>query len=153
MSVSQLLFNLPQVLTLPRPSDTASPDDPNEISFTKGEILDIVDKQGKWWQAKKADGTLGSKPASRCHVSPELIVVQLHHPITFRSSEGIRHVCLHKTCKPLTSYPYNDTPFTPCTLPVTILSAVYHFHFYNGKFLFTNTSGNLDLLTYCLASS
>ena len=55
----------PRVLTLV-PSDTASPDDPNEISFTKGEILDIVDKQGKWWQAKKADGTLGSKPASRC---------------------------------------------------------------------------------------
>jgi SHO1 osmosensor len=40
--------------------DTASPDDPNEISFTKGEVLDIVDKQGKWWQAKKADGTIGS---------------------------------------------------------------------------------------------
>ncbi len=40
--------------------DTANPDDPNEISFTKGEILDIVDKQGKWWQAKKADGTSGS---------------------------------------------------------------------------------------------
>lgn len=46
--------------------DTASPDDPNEISFTKGEILDIVDKQGKWWQAKKADGTVGSKKYSPC---------------------------------------------------------------------------------------
>lgn len=41
--------------------DTASPDDPNEISFVKGEILDIVDKQGKWWQAKKTDGSMGSK--------------------------------------------------------------------------------------------
>ena len=41
-------------------SDSASPDDPSEISFTKGEILDIVDKQGKWWQARKADGALGS---------------------------------------------------------------------------------------------
>lgn len=41
--------------------DTASPDDPNEISFTKGEILDIVDRQGKWWQAKKADGHVGSE--------------------------------------------------------------------------------------------
>lgn len=42
-------------------SDTASPDDPNEISFTKGEILEIIDKQGKWWQAKKEDGSIGSE--------------------------------------------------------------------------------------------
>ncbi|KAG5647669.1 hypothetical protein DXG03_008392 [Asterophora parasitica] len=43
---------------------TASPDDPNEISFTKGEILDIVDKQGKWWQAKKLDGSVGIAPSN-----------------------------------------------------------------------------------------
>jgi len=42
----------------------ASSDDPNEISFTKGEVLDIVDKQGKWWQAKKADGTIGIAPSN-----------------------------------------------------------------------------------------
>jgi SHO1 osmosensor len=40
--------------------DTASPDDPNEISFSKGEVLDIVDKNTKWWQARKVDGTVGS---------------------------------------------------------------------------------------------
>jgi len=42
------------------PTDTASPDDPNEISFSKGEVMDIIDKNGKWWQARKEDGTLGS---------------------------------------------------------------------------------------------
>jgi hypothetical protein len=54
-------------------TDTASPDDPNEISFIKGEILDILDKQGKWWQAKKMDGSVGSKSCLRdrpCAHSP-----------------------------------------------------------------------------------
>jgi len=43
---------------------TASAEDPNEISFSKGEILDIVDKQGKWWQAKKSDGAVGIAPSN-----------------------------------------------------------------------------------------
>ncbi|KAJ1302758.1 hypothetical protein OPQ81_003067 [Rhizoctonia solani] len=43
---------------------TASPDDPAEISFTKGEILDIVDNNGKWWQARKEDGTTGIVPSN-----------------------------------------------------------------------------------------
>ena len=43
-----------------RAIDTASPDDPNEVSFSKGEILDIIDKNGRWWQVRKEDGTVGS---------------------------------------------------------------------------------------------
>ncbi|KAJ2994886.1 hypothetical protein NUW54_g7478 [Trametes sanguinea] len=40
---------------------TASPDDPTEISFAKGDVLEILDKNGKWWQARKPDGTVGSE--------------------------------------------------------------------------------------------
>jgi len=43
---------------------TASPDDPSELSFSKGDILDILDKQGKWWQAKKPDGKAGIAPSN-----------------------------------------------------------------------------------------
>lgn len=42
------------------PSDTASPDDPHEISFIEGEVFDIIDKRENWWRTKKADGTIGS---------------------------------------------------------------------------------------------
>jgi hypothetical protein len=37
--------------------DTADPDDPNELSFSKGDIFDIIDKTGNWWQAETEYGT------------------------------------------------------------------------------------------------
>ncbi|KAF7373318.1 SH3 domain-containing protein [Mycena sanguinolenta] len=42
----------------------ASEDDPSELSFVKGEILDILDRRGKWWQAKKTDGSIGIAPSN-----------------------------------------------------------------------------------------
>ncbi|KAG6901139.1 hypothetical protein C0995_016581 [Termitomyces sp. Mi166 len=32
--------------------------DPKELSFKKGEILEISDKSGKWWEGRRADGRI-----------------------------------------------------------------------------------------------
>ena len=46
----------------------ADPDDPSEISFKKGETLDILDLEGKWWQAKRVapngEVTIGIAPSN-----------------------------------------------------------------------------------------
>lgn len=43
---------------------TASPDDPNEVSFMKGEVMEVMDDKGKWWQVKKDDGSIGIAPSN-----------------------------------------------------------------------------------------
>ncbi|KAL7335200.1 hypothetical protein PS15p_200708 [Mucor circinelloides] len=42
----------------------ANKEDPNELSFTKGELLHVHEKKGSWWQAKKSDGTIGMIPSN-----------------------------------------------------------------------------------------
>ncbi|KNE57878.1 hypothetical protein AMAG_04723 [Allomyces macrogynus ATCC 38327] len=44
---------------------TASPDDPQEISFKKDEILEIANPHGnRWWQARNAQGQVGIAPSN-----------------------------------------------------------------------------------------
>jgi len=41
-----------------------SKDDPNELAFKKGQILQILDKQGKWWLGRADDGSQGIAPSN-----------------------------------------------------------------------------------------
>ncbi|CAO3673398.1 unnamed protein product [Rhizopus stolonifer] len=47
----------------------ANPDDPNELSFSKGETLEILNSKGNWWHAKKNDNTVGIVPSN--YFAPE----------------------------------------------------------------------------------
>ncbi|KAJ2491192.1 Transmembrane osmosensor [Coemansia sp. RSA 2050] len=42
----------------------ANPDDPNEVSIAKEEIMLVIDDSGKWWQVKKEDGSVGIAPSN-----------------------------------------------------------------------------------------
>jgi SH3 domain len=84
---TNLLAIVSLALTFALATDTASPDDPNEISFSKGEVMDIIDKTGKWWQARKDDGSVGSMysllaPSHLTEPRP-----QSRHRIIFKSSD------------------------------------------------------------------
>lgn len=44
-----------------RYTDHAASEDPTELSFRKGEVLEIVDRSGKWWEGRREDGSMGSE--------------------------------------------------------------------------------------------
>lgn len=56
-----LVFSRPLLYTLLTFfTDIASTEDPTELSFKKGETLEILTNSDLWWEARKADGTKGS---------------------------------------------------------------------------------------------
>eukprot|EP00158_Paraphelidium_tribonemae_P008644 Partr_v1_DN28638_c0_g1_i2_m49764 putative Plasma membrane osmosensor that activates the high osmolarity glycerol (HOG) MAPK signaling pathway in response to high osmolarity (By similarity) len=51
-------------------SYVANPEDPDEVSFNKGERFDVLDNSGKWWRIRKQDGKIGSVPSNYCELLP-----------------------------------------------------------------------------------
>jgi hypothetical protein len=61
--------------------DTADPDDPDELSFSKGDIFDIIGKTGKWWQAETKDGARGSMSYLLTDPNTCLLILSCSYPV------------------------------------------------------------------------
>ena len=39
-------------------------DQPEELSFSKGDTFDVLDNSARWWEVRKSDGTTGTALAN-----------------------------------------------------------------------------------------
>ncbi|KAI3319726.1 hypothetical protein HD806DRAFT_258866 [Xylariaceae sp. AK1471] len=58
------------VFAMAKHSYTANPEDPNELSFSEQEILEITQFTGRWWKARKRNGQEGRVPPSYFTLMP-----------------------------------------------------------------------------------
>ncbi|KAI9104849.1 hypothetical protein DFS34DRAFT_645544 [Phlyctochytrium arcticum] len=46
----------------------ANQEDPTEVSFAKGDVLEVLSNQGKWWQVRTPSGAVGIAPSNYLQV-------------------------------------------------------------------------------------
>ena len=93
--------------------DPGSKDDPNELTFKKGQILQVIDKSGKWWLARNKDGRKGSTS----HPFP-----MYHHFIP--ESPSCTSCAFQLSATPVTSQPEIYEIYGEC-LYITNLARIY----------------------------
>lgn len=67
----------------------ADPADPNEVSFNKGDMLEVLDNTGKWFQVKTQGGQTG---VSSSQIPADL---RLHHLTTLPYYNNASVCCKH----------------------------------------------------------
>jgi hypothetical protein len=86
-----IIFNWIFELTDVNGTDQAASDDPGELAFRKGEILEVLDRSGKWWEARRSDGRSGSTCAFLDYFSVNTkLSLYLFHSCTVELPPGYR---------------------------------------------------------------